>query len=86
MSTMGDWIAAASAELGIDPAATDRKAVLDLARQAAHLVDRPAAPLTAFMLGVAVGNGQELAQAADRLVRLAQEWESREIPVDSPAD
>jgi enoyl-CoA hydratase/carnithine racemase len=85
MSTMGDWIEAASAEIGIDPAATDRKAVLDLARQVAHLVDRPAAPLSAFMLGVAVGGGQELQLAVDRLLDLAARWEGRESPAESPA-
>jgi len=31
--------------------------VLDLARDVAHAVARPAAPLSAYLLGVAVGRG-----------------------------
>ncbi len=46
------------AELGLDPAEVPVRAVLDLARVAAHQVERPAAPLTAFMLGLAVGRGR----------------------------
>lgn len=40
--------------------------VLDLARDAAHEVLRPAAPLTTFLVGVAVGRGTSLGAAAAR--------------------
>ncbi len=40
------------------------KTVLDLARDAAHQIERPAAPLTTFLVGVAVGRGASLEQAA----------------------
>ena len=40
------------------------KTVLDLARDAAHRIERPAAPLTTFLVGVAVGRGAALEQAA----------------------
>jgi len=76
MTTMGDWIDAACAELGIGAEIADQRLILDLAREVAHRVDRPAAPLTAFLLGVAVGGGQQLPQAADRLRALAAAWES----------
>ncbi len=49
--------------------------ILDLARDVAHRVDRPAAPVTAFLLGVAVGSGQPVGQAADRLSALAASWQ-----------
>lgn len=74
MTTLGDWIAAASAELGINPDLVDERIILDLARDAAHNVDRPAAPITAFLLGVAVGGGQPLAPTAERLSALARTW------------
>lgn len=45
--------------------------VLDLARDAAHQVIRPAAPLTTFLLGVAVGRGASLSGSAARLTELA---------------
>ena len=37
--------------------------LLDLARDAAHGVERPAAPLTTFLVGVAVGRGQSVTGA-----------------------
>ncbi len=60
MNTLESWTEAACAELGLDPAVLDTGTVLDLARDAAHQVARPAAPLTAYLLGVAVGRGQPL--------------------------
>lgn len=75
MSTLDRWVQAAGAELGVDPAAVDSKLVLDLARDVAHGVDRPAAPLTAYLLGVAVGQGQQAGPAAARISQLAAQWE-----------
>jgi hypothetical protein len=49
-----------------------------VARDVAHEVARPAAPLTAFLLGVAVGRGQPVAEAAAKLTALAQAWEGGE--------
>ena len=48
--------------------------MLDLARDAAHAVDRPAAPLTAYLLGMAVGRGLALPDASDRVRALAADW------------
>jgi hypothetical protein len=74
MTTLERWTQAACAELGIDPAVADVRAILDLARDVAHQVDRPAAPLTAYLLGVAVGRGEPVADAARRLTELAERW------------
>ncbi|MGH1526576.1 DUF6457 domain-containing protein [Leifsonia sp. L25] len=46
----------------------DVAAVLDLARDAAHGIARPAAPLTTFIAGIAVGRGQPLSEAVAALV------------------
>ena len=40
---------------------------LDLAREVAHNVVRPGAPVTAFLLGVAVGRGADLEETRARL-------------------
>ena len=72
--TLDRWAAAATAELGIDPPGDFIKTVLNLARVAAHRVDRPAAPLTAFLLGIAVGQGRPLPETARQLQDLAQAW------------
>jgi hypothetical protein len=75
MTTLDSWTAAACADLGIDPAAVDVRQILDLARDAAHQVDRPAAPVTAYLLGLAVGAGMPADQAAARLRALAAGWQ-----------
>ena len=72
MSTLEDWIAAVCAELDVDP--VDTTLVLDLARDVAHGVARPAAPLTAYLLGLAVGRGADARQAAAAVTALAESW------------
>jgi hypothetical protein len=74
MNVLDSWILAACKELGIDPAEVDRSTVLDLARDVAHGVARPAAPLTAYLLGIAVGGGQSPEDTAERLRQLAAGW------------
>lgn len=74
MSTLDEWTSRACAELGLDPATVDVRAVLDLARDVAHGVARPAAPLTAYLVGVAAGQGQPLAATCARLSELAAAW------------
>ncbi|WP_308289511.1 NTP transferase domain-containing protein [Streptomyces asiaticus] len=74
---LDEWIAAVKAELGID-LDVDTAALLDLARDAAHGVARPAAPLTTFLVGYAAaqkGGGPEaLADATEKAVALAARW------------
>ncbi len=54
---MNEWIAQVTEALGLPPDSVDLRAVLDLTRDVAHGVDRPAAPVTAYLLGIAVGRG-----------------------------
>jgi Domain of unknown function (DUF6457) len=74
MTTLDSWTAAVCDELGIEAALVDVRQILDLARVAAHQIERPAAPLTAYLLGLAVGSGQPADQAAARLTALATAW------------
>lgn len=76
MNTLAEWTDRACAELGLEPGTLDRDTVLELARDVAHAVARPAAPLAAYLLGVAAGRGQPVADAAARLRGLAAEWEA----------
>ncbi|MFC4560732.1 DUF6457 domain-containing protein [Nocardiopsis mangrovi] len=82
--TLVEWAKLASAELELperlDP--SDVKLILDLAKDAAHSVARPAAPLTAYLLGIAVGRGADPAQAAAALSALALA-QAPEEPADS---
>ncbi len=70
---MDDWVQAAAEALGLEQS-VDVDLILDVAREAAHGVARPAAPVTTFLLGCAVGAGQSVEDAAARLTTLAQEW------------
>lgn len=69
-----DWIDATCLELGLDRDQIDRDLVLDLAKDVAHGVARPAAPLTAYLLGLAVGRGAAARDAAVRITQLAEGW------------
>ena len=80
MTAMDQWVAAACAELGLDPAETPVPLVLDLARDVAHNVMRPGAPVTAYLLGLAVGRGADPADSAARLTRLAASWSRSDSP------
>jgi hypothetical protein len=71
------WIAAACAELGLPAGDVPAKAVLDVARDVAHQVLRPGAPVSAYLMGVAVGRGADPSDVAGRLSALALSWPSR---------
>lgn len=73
MSELGTWLAAVAGELGID-AEVDEDAVLDLGRDVAHTVARPATPLTAYLIGLAVGSGLDFAEAVRRVAALTARW------------
>jgi hypothetical protein len=49
------WLVELATALDVDPSAVDRTLPLDLARDAAHGIARPAAPLTTFLVGYAAG-------------------------------
>ena len=66
------WVADLSAALGVDPASTDVPVLLDVARDAAHGVARPAAPLTTFLVGLAAGRNGGSADAVREAAAIAQ--------------
>ncbi len=74
---LDDWIAAVKSELGID-LDVDVPGLLDMTREVAHGVARPAAPLTAFLVGYAAaqaGGGAEAVAKANRAASaLAVSW------------
>lgn len=72
MSTLDDWTDAVRDALDLDP--VDTRLVLDLARDVAHGVMRPAAPLSAYLMGLAVGRGADPRQAAAVIADLARDW------------
>ncbi|GAT84287.1 molybdopterin-guanine dinucleotide biosynthesis protein [Streptomyces sp. F-3] len=84
---LDEWISAVKDELGID-LDVDVRALLDLAREAAHGVDRPAAPLTTFLVGYAAalhqGGPEAVAEASRKAAALARRW-AKEASADTAA-
>jgi hypothetical protein len=58
----------------------------DLARDAAHAVERPAAPITTFLVGYAAelrgGSVQDIEQLAARAQALAEKWGGEDVSAD----
>lgn len=86
---LDEWIAAAKAELGIE-LEVDTTVLLDLARDAAHGVARPAAPLTTFLVGYAAaqsgGGPEEVRNAARKAAELAERWSAEAAKPATPAE
>lgn len=77
-STLDDWVTALGDALGLDLEDVDVQALLDVARDAAHSVVRPAAPLATFLVGYAAGRrnaaGDDIAVECDTAAALAGRW------------
>jgi hypothetical protein len=76
-----DWIDELMDVLDVE-VEMDEGLVLDVARQAAHRVQRPAAPISTFLLGYAAGlqegGTEEIEALAGRVLALAESWEGGE--------
>ena len=76
---LDEWTRAVCDDLGLDADDIDIALILDLARDVAHGVARPAAPLTAFLVGLAAAQSDDpdaASDAADRVTELAKGWEA----------
>ena len=65
------WIEMVTAEIDV-PAPPDIETILDVAKDAAHSVERPAAPVSTYLLGYAVAQGADPRTVAIAIARLAQ--------------
>lgn len=79
-TVLDEWITAVKDELGYE-LDVDINVLLDLARDAAHGVARPAAPLTTFLVGYAAGRAaaggggpEAVAEASRKATALALRW------------
>lgn len=72
------WVSDLATELGLELGIVDVQALLDVARDAAHSVVRPAAPLATFLVGYAAGQrgaaGDDIAAECERASALAKTW------------
>ncbi|GAY12131.1 putative molybdopterin-guanine dinucleotide biosynthesis protein [Pseudonocardia sp. N23] len=93
---MSEWVTAVRRELGLEDAVdadalVDR--ILDLTADVAHGVSRPAAPVTAYLLGLAAGRAADLTVTTNDFAgvvsRLAEGWDAdseRGVAADEQAE
>ena len=78
--TLHDWIDELCDVLDID-VEIDEGLILDLSRVVANAVERPATPITAFLLGYAAaqydGDPEKVELLAGRAQLLAEKWDGR---------
>ncbi|QGU02875.1 hypothetical protein CKALI_10100 [Corynebacterium kalinowskii] len=69
---LDEFLAQVSEELGTDPALIGevRDDLLDLTRDIAHNAIRPAAPLSAFLVGLSVGSGASAAEIREQIAKV----------------
>jgi hypothetical protein len=84
--TLHDWIDELCDVLELEDAEIDEGLILDLARDAAHKVERPAAPITTFLVGFAAaqrgGSVEDIELLAGRAQVLAEKWAGDEVTPD----
>ncbi|MDH2415312.1 DUF6457 domain-containing protein [Nocardioides sp. CER19] len=72
--TVEEWVPRLAAELGLD-SEVDIDAILGIAGDVAHAVERKAAPVSAFVIGLAAGRAggtaEDVAAAVERTRALA---------------
>ena len=73
-SAIDRWVMAVAEDLGVAPNPADTRTILDMTKDVAHNVDRPAAPVTSYLIGIAVGRGMALPDAIKRVRDLADSW------------
>ena len=73
---MDRWLATVARELDVEALDGEGlRGLLDLTRDVAHGVARPAAPLTSYLIGLAVAGGADRADASARVSALAAAWD-----------
>ncbi len=78
---MDKWIEAVVSELSLQGVVVSdslMKEILAVARDAAHNVERPAAPLSTYLMGIAVAQGADPADVAQRVGQLAVNWDAEQ--------
>lgn len=68
------WTSAIEADLGIDSDQPDYELIDAVAREVGRAVANPAAPLSAYLVGMAVGRGFSPCEAARRVRERAECW------------
>jgi hypothetical protein len=70
--TVEEWVPLLAAELGVDTE-IDIDAILAIAGDVAHAVERKAAPVSAFVIGLAAGRAGGTAEAVAEAIRATRD-------------
>lgn len=77
--SLQEWTDHVRGELDIE-VSPDLQALLDATRDIAHGIERPAAPVTAFLIGYAAarrgGSTQDIDEVTQRVLGLVEQWSS----------
>ena len=68
-----DWVDRVIEALGLEASAVDEDLILDLARDVAHSVERKAAPVTTFLVGLAAARAGGDRAAVERAASAVRE-------------
>ncbi|GAA1967144.1 hypothetical protein GCM10009798_29350 [Nocardioides panacihumi] len=70
--TVEEWVPRLAAELGVDTE-IDIEAILAIAGDVAHAVERKAAPVSAFVIGLAAGRAGATPEAVAEAIRATRD-------------
>ncbi|MGO3326186.1 DUF6457 domain-containing protein [Gordonia sp. (in: high G+C Gram-positive bacteria)] len=73
LPNLDSWIADLTPALGLTDVDVPLRTLLDLTRDVAHNVARPAGPITTYLVGLAVADGMSVDEAHTVVTRLVQE-------------
>jgi hypothetical protein len=71
---IGEWVAELAGLLQVDPSVVDIPLLLSVARDSAHNVEKIAAPLTTFLIGLAAGQRGATADVVTAVANQAQQF------------
>lgn len=71
---LDEWLRAVCASLDLEKTESNVTEILGVAKEVAHNVVRPAAPVTTYLMGLAVGRGKSLEHVTEEVNRLASTW------------
>lgn len=74
MNQLQEWASALCSDLGIEVDDLDYELILSMARDAGQAVARPVAPISVYLVGMAVARGLPPLEAEERLGELTKRW------------
>lgn len=74
MNELREWTSTLCADLGLDADQLAYGLILSMARDVGRTVAKPAAPITVYLVGMAVARGLSPMEAAQRVGALTENW------------